>query len=112
MRKLVRLVGQVLLSVPWFLKWPFTVWNWAARAHHVPLARREPLFSWCVAGMGILLMYAPILMLGGDIMQLVAGIAAYVGTGIPTVRTGIALSREYRQRPIQLLTGPSIGNIS
>src|SRR3990167_683186 len=96
MRNLVRMVGQILLSVPFFLKWPFVVWNWAVHAHHIPAEKRDPLFSWCMAGFGIIAMGSFALVLAPEWMVFLKFLGPYIGAGLPTVRIGIRLSREYR----------------
>ena len=97
MRRLLFWIGQILLSVPWFIQWPITVWNWAARAHHVPLPKRQPLFGWCMGGAFSLFVLILAFVWGsGNIMQLLALAGLYVGSGIRAVYDGIALSREYR----------------
>jgi len=98
MRNLIRLVGLILLSIPWFPVWPIVLWQWSVRAHHVPHAERQEIFSWCLAGTGILLIYAVIMAMGGSFTQLIAGVAAYTGAGIAALITGITLSRKYRPK--------------
>jgi hypothetical protein len=108
MRKLIHLMGSVVLSVPWFLLWPVHIWNWAARAHHVPADRRNPLFSHCLGGFGIVLMYLFTLPIALDVRVFVMFFAPYIGAGLPALRIGINLSREYRHlRDMKLLENES-----
>lgn len=94
--RLVRWIGRVLLSIPWFLGWPVHVWNWAARAHHIPLKERQQSFSWCLAAFGVTLMYGFVILMGGGVLSFIEWLAAYTGIGFAAVRQGIMLSREYR----------------
>jgi len=111
MRDLIRMTKEeVVLSVPFFLKWPFAIWNWAAHAHHVPLERRQRVFSMCLGGFGIIFMGTFGLLLEPDVRVFMSFFAPYAGAGFATMRAGIRLSREYRHlREIKLLeykTGP------
>ncbi|MDP2648712.1 MAG: hypothetical protein Q8P19_02320 [bacterium] len=96
MRRLLFLVGRILLSVPWFMGWPVHIWNWAARAHYIPIKERQQFFSWCVAGFGGVVMYTLAILMGGGIMLVLNALCLYVGMGLATVHSGILLSREYR----------------
>lgn len=104
MRYLVLWAGQILLSVPWFLKWPFTIWNFVAHAHHIPYDESEVLLRWCLAGFGIIAMGAFAMLLEPGLMVFLKFLGPYIGAGLPAVRIGIQLSRKYRHlREIKLL---------
>ena len=96
MRKLVRLVGLALLSVPFFLKWPYVVWQWAVRAHHVPMEKRQPLLGWCLGGTFSLPLLALQLIFGGHMINMLPLTTWYFSCGLRAVYDGIILSREYR----------------
>jgi hypothetical protein len=106
--KLFRTAGDILLSIPFFLVWPIHIWNWAARASHIPADERQGYFSWCLAGFGIILMGAFAMLLAPHWMVFLKFVAPYIGAGLPTVQSGICLSRKYRHllkiRPITYTT--------
>ena len=90
-------IGRIVLSVPFFIRWPFIIWNWAAHAHYIPAEERNPLFSWCLAGFGTILMLAMTWPLAGfDLWVFLKFFGPYVGAGIPAMIKGIELSRKYR----------------
>ena len=93
---LFRDIGEFTLSIPWLLCWPVHVWNWAARAEHVPLHRRERLISISFGGFGVLAMCSPILLFDPSMRSLVITLGVYMGPGISAVCEGIKLSQTHR----------------